>query len=100
MSKSKCKPWFLPTNTLPDQGNLGSFSYDPMRAREQHTLYNASAQLFLNLGEDHSFEEYIRWAYNPQFKIVSKNTTQGNTPPLFTKMKNKLIEEMEIFRPV
>ena len=83
-------------NFTPD-GNLGTFTYDPNRARELHAKYIASAQLPLGLAEDPAFEEYIRQAYNPQFKAVSRNTIRADCIKTFTEMRQKLIHEFNTF---
>ena len=76
---------------------METFSYDPLRAREAHATYLASAQLPLSMGEDPAFEAYIRTAYNPQFRSVSRNTTRADTIRLFERIRAQIIEDMGTF---
>jgi hypothetical protein len=60
--------------TFLKDGTIRNWEYDPEVARVQLVRLLARLDLPLSIGETEAWEDYIRTAHNPRFKIVSKQT--------------------------
>lgn len=85
------------TLSLSSQQGLQNFTYDAARAREALAIFLARAELPLTFADDEAFEEFIKTAFCPQFKKVSRNTTRSNIMKYFFTLRQTLIEDFKTF---
>ena len=70
------------------------WSYDSAYARECLAWYIVQTDQPINFGESVFYEEFIQKAFNPQFKDVSKTTTENDLKKWFYTERNNLITEL------
>jgi hypothetical protein len=81
--------------TFTKDGVARNWEYSSEVARVQLVRLLARLDLPLRLGETEAWEEYIRIAHNPRFKVVSKQTTGRDLLKYFNGKRDALIETMK-----
>ena len=72
-------------------GNLGFFSYDDFRTREEVTDYMVRADLLFTYVEKHDFYGMVQIVFNPQFKEFSSSTTKRDITKTIQKNCNEFL---------
>ena len=72
-------------------GSVGTFSYDPMVARESLARLIASTDLPISFGENTFYEEHIQRSFCPQFKAVTRKTIRSDIISYYSKKRTALI---------
>jgi hypothetical protein len=84
-----------PKRPFTKDGIARNWDYSSEVARVQLVRLLARLDLPLRLRETEAWEEYIRIAHNPRFKVVSKQTTGRDLLKYFNDKRDALIETMK-----
>ncbi|KAK3199117.1 hypothetical protein Dsin_022532 [Dipteronia sinensis] len=76
-------------------GSVSTWQYDPDRVREHLVLYCAATDQPIGFQENPHFQYLINNAFNPQYVLVSRNTTMSDLIRTFQKRRTELISELQ-----
>ncbi|KAK2644144.1 hypothetical protein Ddye_019339 [Dipteronia dyeriana] len=77
-------------------GSVRSWQFDAMHARECLARYIAQTDQPISIGESPFYKELITYAYNPQYKPVSRTTTRNDLIRLFETEMDDLVAEIQL----
>ena len=76
-------------------GSVNTWQYDPDRVKVHAMLYCVATDQPIGFQDNPHFQYFINNAFNPQYVLVSRNTTRSDLIRTFQKRRTELITELQ-----